>query len=41
MFLFLLLISNYGAKVDKFIEIPINDDDFFSLFIQHLMINDE
>lgn len=29
MFLFLLLISNYGAKVDKFIEIPTNDDDFF------------
>lgn len=29
MFLFLLLISNYGAKVDKFIKIPINDDDFF------------
>ena len=29
MFLFLLLISNYDAKVDKFIEIPINDDDFF------------
>ena len=40
MFLFLLLISNYGAKVDKFIKIPINDDDF-SLFIQYLMINDE
>ncbi len=29
MFLFLLLISNYDAKVDKFIEIPINDDYFF------------
>lgn len=29
MFLFLLLISNYGTKVDKFIEIPINDDYFF------------